>query len=75
MHSEVHGPMPTLSMGGSAYFVTFIDDATMKVWAYPMVCKSDALNVFQNGVAERMNQTVQERMQCMLSHASLLGGF
>ena len=30
----------------------------------------------QNGVAERMNRTIQERMQCMLSHdAGLSGGF
>ena len=26
VHSDVCGPMPRLSMGGAAYFVTFVDD-------------------------------------------------
>ena len=29
----------------------------------------------QNGVAERMNHTLQERVLCMLTHASLPMGF
>ena len=42
--------MPTRS------FVTFIDDATRKVWAYPMAHKSDAFNVFQKWLALVENQ-------------------
>ena len=30
VHSDVHGPMPTISMGGASYFVTFIDDFSQK---------------------------------------------
>ena len=36
VHSDVCGLMPTVSMGGAIYFVTFIDDFSRKVWAYPL---------------------------------------
>ena len=32
VHSDVCGPMPMLSIGGAAYFVTFIDDFSRKTW-------------------------------------------
>jgi len=52
VHSDVCGPMPVRSLGGAAYFVTFIDDATRrKVWAYPIARKSDAFTVFQKWLA------------------------
>ena len=108
------------------YYVTFIDDATRKVWAYAIARKSDVFQVFQkwlalvenqsgrtlkslqtdnggeylshdfqhfydtrgikgeltsprtpeqNPIAEKMNRTIQERLQCMLSNASLSCGF
>ena len=41
IHSDVCGPMPTQSLGGASYFVTFIDDATRKVWAYAMKSKDE----------------------------------
>jgi hypothetical protein len=34
IHSDVWGPFPTVSFGGSSYFVTFIDDYSRKVWVY-----------------------------------------
>lgn len=39
--------MPTRLMGGGEYFITFIDDASCKVWAYTMAKKSDVLHVFE----------------------------
>ena len=36
VHSDVCGPMPTVTLGGASYFVTFIDDFSRKVWAYPL---------------------------------------
>ena len=126
VHSDVCGPMPTVSMGGASYFVTFIDDFSWKVWAYPLKHKDEVLFVFkrfvtlveietgkkvkclgfgngreyvsksfqdfcdtkgikreltapytppQNGVAKRMNWTVQERLKSMLSNAELSNGF
>ena len=126
VHSDVCGPMPCMSMGGAKYFVTFIDDFSRKVWAYPIKLKSDVSAVFQrwlalvenqtgyrlkclrtdnggeyvshafeqfcddrgikrqltapytppqNGLAERMNRTIQERVRSMLSHAGLPQSF
>ena len=121
VHSDVCGPMKVKSLGGSFYFVTFIDDHSRKVWAYTLKTKDQVLSVFkyfqaqveretgrklkcvrsdnggeylgpfdeycnslgirhqrtvkktpqQNGVAERMNRTIVERIRCMLSHAKL----
>ena len=126
VHTDVCGPMPTRSLGGALYFVTFIDDATRKVWVYPIKAKDDVYHVFrkwlssvelekdtklkalrsdnggeytshefgdfcksrgirreftapytpvQNGVAERMNRTIQDRVVSMLHHANLSQGF
>ena len=34
VYSNVCGPMDVETLGGNIYFVTFIDDATKKVWIY-----------------------------------------
>ena len=47
VHSDVFGPVNIKSLGGSSYFVTFIDDASRKVWAYPMQSKSEVIGIFQ----------------------------
>ena len=64
MHSDVCGPMPTTSMGGSLYFVTFIDDFSQKVWAYPLKRKEQVLEVFQRFVTlvERHNP---KKLKCL----------
>ena len=51
VHSYVCGPMPMLSMGGASYFVTFIDDFSRIVWAYPLKRKDEVFSVFQHFVA------------------------
>ena len=122
IHSDVCGPMPTRSLGGAQYFVTFIDDATRKVWVYTIKSKDQTFSYFQrflssvenqygkkvkalrsdndgeyiskefadfcvekgikweftapytpaqNGVAEGMNHTIQERLMSMLSQSHL----
>jgi transposase InsO family protein len=114
------------SLGGASYFVTFIDDATRKVWAHPTRTKDRVFTIFkdwlamvenqmdrklkclrsnnggeyksnefvqfcrergirreftapyspkQNGVAEQMNRTIQERIVSMLHHSGLTDGF
>ena len=126
MHSDVCGPMPTLSIGGAAYFVTFIDGFSQKTWVYLLRRKDEVFSVFkrfvtlvetqtgkkvkclhsynggeyvskpfqdfcdqkgikreltapynppQNGVADRMNRTIQEKVRSMLSNANLPNGF
>ena len=122
IHSDLWGPAPKLSYGGSLYFVSFIDDYSRKVWIYLLKKKADVFNTFkqfrdlvekstgksikclrtdnggeftskefenycknegidrhkttvytpqQNGVAERMNRTLLERVRSMLSNAKL----
>ncbi|KAH9793888.1 hypothetical protein KPL71_004697 [Citrus sinensis] len=122
VHSDVWGPTKTASIGGSHYFVTFVDDFSRRVWVYTMRAKDEVLEIFvkwkklvetqtgrkikvlrsdnggeytsdpflqvcqnegikrhftvrhtpqQNGVAERMNRTLLEKVRCMLSNAGL----
>ena len=40
------GPVKINSLGGASYFVTFIDDAFRKVWAYPMKIKGKVFKIF-----------------------------
>ncbi|KAH9734322.1 hypothetical protein KPL71_017332 [Citrus sinensis] len=122
VHSDVWGPTKTASIGGSHYFVTFIDDFSRRVWVYTMRANDEVLEIFmkwkklvetqtgrkikvlrsdnwgeytsdpflqvcqnegikrhftvrdspqQNGVAERMNLALLEKVRCMLSNAGL----
>ena len=48
VHSDVCGPMPTASMGGALYFVTFIDDFSRKVWVYPLRRKDKSFKSFKD---------------------------
>jgi hypothetical protein len=34
VHNDLYGPMQTKSIGGSFYFLTFIDDFSRKIWIY-----------------------------------------
>ena len=48
VHTGLFGPFNVRSLGGALYFSTFIDDASMKVWAYPMKGKDEVFEIFQN---------------------------
>ncbi|KAE8690124.1 hypothetical protein F3Y22_tig00110926pilonHSYRG00104 [Hibiscus syriacus] len=65
VHSDVWGPSKTTSLGGTHYYVTFVDDFSRRVWVYTMKTKDE------NGVAERMNRTLVEKVRCILSNAGL----
>ncbi|XP_048323873.2 retrovirus-related Pol polyprotein from transposon TNT 1-94 [Ziziphus jujuba] len=122
VHSDVCGPMEVESLGGNKYFLTFIDDASRKVWVYFLKTKDQVLDYFKlfhtmveretgkklkclrsdnggeytskefdaycrrhgirhektvprtpqhNGIAERMNRTIMEKVRSMLSMAKL----
>ncbi len=57
IHSDVWGPAPTTSYGGSSYFVSFIDDFSRKVWVYMLKRKSDVFSVFKQFRALVENNT------------------
>ncbi len=41
IHTDVGGPLPVPSKGGSLYFVTFIDDRSRYLTVFPIKSKSD----------------------------------
>jgi hypothetical protein len=47
VHTDVWGPTHTSSLGGSHYYVTFIDDATRKTWFYCIRQKYDVFDTFR----------------------------
>ena len=48
IHSDVWGPSPIPTKGGSRYYVSFIDDCTRYSWVYLMKHRSDYLTIFNN---------------------------
>lgn len=126
IHSDVCGPMSCNSIGGSRYYVTFIDDFTRKIFVYVIKNKNQVYDCFlkfknfvenqtskkikilrsdngteyvnskfqtlcatsgiqhqktctytpeQNGLAERFNRTIMERVRCLLFEAGLPKSF
>jgi hypothetical protein len=47
MHSDVCGPMKNMSLDGTKYFLTFIDDFSRKMWVYPLKAKSECFEKFK----------------------------
>ena len=47
VHTEVWEPTQNVSLGGSKYFVTFINDCSRKLWVYFMKEKSDVFEHFK----------------------------
>ncbi|RVW71923.1 Retrovirus-related Pol polyprotein from transposon TNT 1-94 [Vitis vinifera] len=48
IHSDVWGPSPVASIGGSRYFVVFIDDYSHYSWIFPMKSRSEILSIYSN---------------------------
>src|SRR5581483_7356680 len=48
VHSDVWGPSPVSSKGGSRYYVSFIDDYTRYTWVFLMKRRSDFFLVYSN---------------------------
>ena len=57
VHTDVWGPAQVSSLGGSRYYVTFIDDATRKTWIYCIKNKSDVFDTFKKWKALEQNST------------------
>ncbi|XP_069152815.1 uncharacterized protein [Solanum lycopersicum] len=56
VHTDSWGPSPVSSLGGSRFYVTFIDDFSKKVWVYFLKHKSDVFATFKKWKAEVENQ-------------------
>ena len=48
IHSDVWGPSPVSSIGGSRYFVIFVDDYSRYSWIFHMKHRSELLQVYSN---------------------------
>jgi hypothetical protein len=57
IHSDVCSPMPVKSLGGSLYYVIFIDDYSRKTWLYLLKTRDEVFNKFQEFKAEIENLT------------------
>jgi transposase InsO family protein len=48
IHSDVWGPTQNVSLGGSRYFVSFIDDYTRHTWIYLIERKNEVFDCFRD---------------------------
>lgn len=56
VHTDLCGPMENVSLGGSKYFILFIDDFSRFSYIYFLKNKDDSLKVFKQFKAEVENQ-------------------
>ena len=56
IHSDVCGPFHVDSVGGSRYFVTFVDDYSRYVTVYTLTAKSEAFDKFVDFVIMSENK-------------------
>ena len=47
IHSDVCGPMPSTSLSGYVYYVSFIDDYSGKTWVYFLKSKDEVFGKFK----------------------------
>ena len=47
VYSDVCGPITIRSLGGSCYFMTFVDYHSRKLWVYAMKMRDQVLDVFK----------------------------
>lgn len=57
VHSDICGPMKTLTHQGNRYFITFIDDFSRKSYVYFINSKDQAFTKFQEFKAQVENET------------------
>ena len=56
VHTDVWGPAQVQYLGGSRYYVNFIDDATRKTWVYCIRQKSNVFDTFKKWKALAENE-------------------
>ena len=47
VHSNVYDPIPSTSLRGYVYYVSFIDDYSRKIWVYFLKSKDEVLGKFK----------------------------
>ena len=47
VHTDLWGPSPVASLGGSRYYINFIDDSSRNVRVYFLKNKSDVFETFK----------------------------
>ena len=64
VYYDVCCPMKTKTLGGSLYFVTFINDHSRKIWVYTLKTKDQVLDVFKqfHALVERQSS---EKLKCI----------
>jgi hypothetical protein len=55
IHSDVCGPIPSTSISGYVYYVSFIDDYSRKTWVYFLKSKDEVFSKFKEFKALREN--------------------
>ncbi|KAA8517060.1 hypothetical protein F0562_017122 [Nyssa sinensis] len=61
VHSDIWGPAPTPTEGGSRYFVIFVDDYNRYTWIYLLQHRSELTIVYQN-----FHKMVQTQFSCTI---------
>jgi transposase InsO family protein len=64
VHTYVWGPSQVSSIGGSHYYVTFIDNATRKTWVYCIRQKYDVFDTFKKWKSLVENE-IGKRLKCL----------
>lgn len=59
VHSDICGPMETISLGGARYLLTFIDDFSKKVYVYFLHKKSEVSQTFKE-----FKRLVENQLEC-----------
>jgi hypothetical protein len=60
VHSDVFGPVTVPSLGGSLYYVSFIDEFSKKTWIYVLRKKSEVFKKFKEFKFLVENQTYKK---------------
>ena len=67
VHTYVWGPALVSSLGGSHYYITFIDDSTRKVWVYFLRQKFHVFQTFKKWKCLVENET-GKKLKCLRSN-------
>ncbi|XP_070068125.1 uncharacterized protein [Drosophila takahashii] len=64
IHADVCGPFPTQSLGGSKYFLTFIDDKSRRIFVYFLRKKDEVLSKFME-FKNLVERQTDRKLKCL----------